>query len=168
MQSHISTWIKESFCLSSLRTYANISQVKWGLLPPLTQRYTAQSEGGVSKPRVFQFRSIRATSSALWGAGALRTSPGILEKCLPGKVPGAAGFELLHLLLLLPPPAAREVFEKSPRQSPREVGGCWKAVGFLRLESWFKPPSQPWWAQQVSGNSSRYRNSPACSHQALS
>lgn len=30
MQSHISTCIKESFCLSSLLTYANIFQVKLG------------------------------------------------------------------------------------------------------------------------------------------
>lgn len=49
MQSHISTCIKESFCLSSLPTYANIFQVKLGLLPPLILKYTAENEEGVIK-----------------------------------------------------------------------------------------------------------------------
>lgn len=53
MQSHISTCIKESFCLFSLPTYANIFQVKLGLLPPLILKYTADNEEGVIRSNVF-------------------------------------------------------------------------------------------------------------------
>lgn len=53
MQSHISTCIRESFCLSSLPSYANIFQVKLGLPPPLILKYTAENEEEVIKSNVF-------------------------------------------------------------------------------------------------------------------
>lgn len=66
MQSHISTCIKESFCLSSLPTYANIFQVKLVLPPPLILKCTAENEEGVIKLMYFSFR-VLGVSQALHG-----------------------------------------------------------------------------------------------------
>lgn len=114
MQSHTSTCIKESFCLSSPGTYANIFQVEWALLPPLIHR--AGREGGLSRGRIFEFQSSGVIS------------------CPPRESSAAGRLELLHLLLFHQHPAAGEEMEKS---LPARLEG---SAGFLRL---FKVGSRP-------------------------